>query len=268
MHRDAFMSRGANWMYQLELLVTHTSRPALIKQLLDLQDEGDRVVRELIRTVERNLGVDRPPPKASMVSLDLPESTFLRTGLDRYHASVLLALFETGPATGPQGDSYIEHLVQVYEIYLQLMQSHDGVPHISFERYVSVVRGQEHLTFTNCNNCGSTHVRRKVDSTDSVRECPFCLLHKNQKYLGQDMVTKHVQHTRAAAGRQQQAKNLMNGLNTADTARFVQTQVGKTAEKSLHAISAVLDHSALEDPHSANADCWNSEARDTRRRGT
>lgn len=268
MHRDAFMSRGAHWMYQLELLVTHTSRPALIKQLLDLQDEGDRVVRELIRTVERNLGVDRPPPKASMVSLDLPESTFLRTGLDRYHASVLLALFETGPATGPQGDSYIEHLVQVYEIYLQLMQSHDSAPHISFERYVSVVRGQEHLTFTNCNNCGSTHVRRKVDSTDSVRECPFCLLHKNEKYLGQDMVTKHVQHTRAAAGRQGNANFLRNGLNTADTARFDPAGASQAAEKSLHAIPAVHHHGVFEDQHSANTGSWRSEASDSRRRRT
>lgn len=180
-----------NFAHRFEALVQFTNRPSLIQQLLDV-DVPDKALRRHIREVEQRFNIKRSAPKGRPPSFTNPK--ILRSVREKYHASVMYALLnqvgiEASVATG----NFLEHLLEVYQKYLQVTGSRLETAALDFETFLEVVHAVSRnlLQVMDCADCGAQHVVKHSDTHNAQRECPFCQLHDHASFNISGILTKY-----------------------------------------------------------------------------
>ena len=168
---------------RFESLILLTSRPSIIRQLLDVPDLSNREIRLHAAEVTEKFGLDRTAAKGSPTAAE--SKGFLRKATERYHASVLYGIMTQAHLEASVTDgTYVEHVLEIYQRYLFITGGNKNASVISFETFVEVLSGfhRNVLTAMECKCCGAHHVVKTTSLVPEHRECPFCALHEHKPY--------------------------------------------------------------------------------------
>lgn len=170
---------------RFEDLVKIGARNSTIVKLIPELQANPRTLRSKIGEVRARMGITDTLSRGKELSLN--SSRFMKTLSERYHASVLLGLASRVglvDAVSQGTESYTDHLIQIYNFYLQL-NNHDsdvgGL--IQFNEFVELIAAMrtENFLQMECVHCSAMYMMRKHAKGQS-KLCPFCVLHEHVPY--------------------------------------------------------------------------------------
>lgn len=165
-------------MDRLEKLVLLTQRTELLKQLLLIPDEEDRVLKVQIRAILEKHKIAYSPPRGRVLDIRKPKQY---SGRARFALAILLGLQVNNQDGGIVLDregrilstDVLDRLIFSYYRYLELHKLTTPDPAVNFEFFVkfwrSVHLGEAILTI--CGNCGSSYGNFRISAS---HHCPVC----------------------------------------------------------------------------------------------
>jgi hypothetical protein len=197
-------------MVRFEQIVKLTQRTEVVRELLQVPEDQESLLRAQIRaTLEKN-EIEYVPPRGRPPETTNPKKYGRR---ERYQLAVLLGLQMSGCDDGAlisqdrriDPMEALDRLIYSYQRYLQLFAVNTKTAEISFEFFLKCWRSIQvgEADLETCTNCGGTFGNFRIAQVD--HQCPLCI-HLRLAELPQGSFTGRAQQVEISlhrAGREQ-----------------------------------------------------------------